>query len=94
MLKRKREREDEPSPPWTAREDEPAGMEERSNARARIEPALREDGRDDEPPSRMMTMVRAPDEPTMREKGRENELPSKSQKDANVGFQVEKIDGV
>eukprot|EP00435_Cladocopium_sp_Y103_P045743 s70_g13.t1 len=84
MLKKKRERENEPSPPWSAREDEPADMEE-ANARAPNEPALRHEGREDEPPRRIMMMAVVRDhEPTTREKGRENEPPEKSHGVANM----------
>ena len=71
MLEKKRGRENEPSPPYSAREGEPADMDKMTNVRAPNEPALRKAGMEDEPPSRMMTMVRAPNEPTLREK--ENE---------------------
>ena len=81
-MMKKRERENEPSPPWSVRENEPTDMEE-ANVRAPNEPALRHEGREDEPPRRLMkTMVRAPNEPTMQEEGRENEPPNKSQKEA------------
>ena len=61
---------------------------EKANARAPNEPALRHEGREDEPPRRLLkTMVRAPNEPTMREHGRENEPPMKSQERAKVGTQ-------
>ena len=81
-MMKKRERENEPSPPWSVRENEPTDMEE-ANARAPNEPALRHEGRENEPPRRLKkTMVRAPNEPTMQEEGRENEPPHKSQKEA------------
>ena len=86
-MMKKRERENAPSPPWSARENEPADMEE-ANARAQNEPALRHEGREDEPPRRLLkTMVRAPTEPTMQEEGREYEPPKKSQEKAKVGTQ-------
>ena len=72
-MMKKRERENAPSPPWSARENEPADMEE-ANVRVPNEPALRHEGREDEPPRRLMvTMVKGPNEPTMQEEGRENE---------------------
>ena len=91
-MMKKRERENEPSPPWSVRENEPTDMEE-ANVRAPNEPALRHEGREDEPPRRLMkTMVRAPNEPTMQEKGRENEPPNKSQKEAMQPFPKGMID--
>ena len=85
-MMKKRERPNEPSPPWSVRENEPADMEE-ANVRAPNEPALRHEGREDEPPRRLMvTMVRAPNEPTMQEEGRENEPPRKSRKEAHATF--------
>ena len=85
-MMKKRERENEPSPPWSVRENEPTDMEE-ANVRAPNEPTLRHEGREDEPPRRLMkTMVRAPNEPTMQEEGRENEPPNKSQKEAMQPF--------
>ena len=86
MLQKKRERENEPSPPCSARENEPAGMGEKTNARAPNEPALRRLGREDEPPSRMKAMVRAQNEPTMLEEGRDDEPPEKSHGVANQPF--------
>ena len=86
MLQKKRERENEPSPPCSAREDEPADMGERTNARAPNEPALRRLGREDEPPGRMKAMVRAQNEPTTLEEGRDDEPPEKSQGVANQPF--------
>ena len=65
-----------------------------TSVRAPNEPALRNEGREDEPPRRLMkTMVRAPNEPTMQEEGRENEPAMKSQEKANVGTQDGKING-
>ena len=91
-MMKKRERENEPSPPWSVRENEPTDMEE-ANVRAPNEPALRHEGREDEPPRRLMkTMVRAPNEPTMQEEGRENEPPNKSQKEAMQPFPKGMID--
>ena len=91
-MMKKRERENEPSAPWSVRENEPTDMEE-ANVRAPNEPALRHEGREDEPPRRLMkTMVRAPNEPTMREEGRENEPPNKSQKEAMQPFPKGMID--
>ena len=61
---------------------------EEANARAPNQPALRHEGREDEPPRRLLkTMVRAPNEPTMQEEGMENEPPKKSQERADVGTQ-------
>ena len=91
-MMKKRERENEPSPPWSVRENEPTDMEE-ANVRAPDEPALRHEGRENEPPRRLMkTMVRAPNEPTMQEEGRENEPPNKSQKEAMQPFPKGMID--
>ena len=45
MLKKKRERENEPSAPWPVREHEPTGMDKETNARAPHEPALKKMGR-------------------------------------------------
>ena len=83
MLQKKRERENEFSPPWSARENEPADMGEKTNARAPYEAALRRLGREDEPPGRMKTMVRAQNEPTMLEEGRDDEPPENSHGVAN-----------
>ena len=92
ILKKKKERENETSPPWPVREHEPTGMDE-ATTQGPHEPALKKMGREDEPPSRLRTMVKAPNEPTMQEKGREDEPPRKSQEKANVGTQEEKITG-
>ena len=91
MLQKKRERENEFSPPWSARENEPADMGEKTNARAQNEPALRILGREDEPPCRMEAMV-SQNEPTMLEEGREHDPPEKSQGMADQPFPNGMID--